>query len=171
MENPHVAVTSTASTPEQVLAQTPDDVRASLLSVLRHRSRRGMNLVEIMIVVAIIVILIAVLSAGAFVAYGQFQLSQARMQISQIATALDSKMFMGGNKLPSSLDEMKCAEGQSARMDGCLSSTSLTDPWGHEFIYEVPGPGNYPYDVVCLGSDGAEGGTGSAADIRYSEMQ
>jgi general secretion pathway protein G len=40
----------------------------------------------------------------------------------------------------------------------------LLDPWGHTFIYRAPGK-TRPYDLITLGADGKEGGTGDNADI------
>ena len=39
-----------------------------------------------------------------------------------------------------------------------------TDPWGNAYRYANPGNGNF--EIVSLGSDGAPGGEGEAADIR-----
>ena len=39
------------------------------------------------------------------------------------------------------------------------------DPWGNPYVYKVPGD-KMPYAIVSYGSDGREGGTGDAADIR-----
>ena len=39
------------------------------------------------------------------------------------------------------------------------------DPWGHAYVYRSPGE-RAPYEIVSFGSDGQEGGTGTAADIR-----
>jgi general secretion pathway protein G len=39
------------------------------------------------------------------------------------------------------------------------------DPWGHAYIYRSPAE-RAPYEIVSLGSDGREGGTESAADIK-----
>ena len=38
------------------------------------------------------------------------------------------------------------------------------DPWGNAYRYTNPGNGNF--EIVSLGSDGAPGGEGEAADIR-----
>ncbi|HET9175174.1 MAG TPA: type II secretion system protein GspG, partial [Pseudolabrys sp.] len=38
------------------------------------------------------------------------------------------------------------------------------DPWGRPYVYRSPGQ-HGTYDVLSLGSDGQEGGTGTAADI------
>ena len=38
------------------------------------------------------------------------------------------------------------------------------DPWGHTYLYRSPGE-RAPYEIISLGSDGQEGGSGTAADI------
>ena len=40
------------------------------------------------------------------------------------------------------------------------------DPWEHEFAYTVKEDGTFT--LTCLGSDGAEGGEGHAADIVFT---
>lgn len=39
----------------------------------------------------------------------------------------------------------------------------LRDPWGHDFIYRAPADGA-PYELITLGADNKEGGTGEDAD-------
>jgi general secretion pathway protein G len=39
------------------------------------------------------------------------------------------------------------------------------DPWGNPYVYHVPGPDGEPYEIVSLGEDGREGGTGDAEDL------
>ena len=41
----------------------------------------------------------------------------------------------------------------------------IRDPWGHDFVYRSPGTGRRAFDLICLGADGREGGTGDDADI------
>jgi hypothetical protein len=40
------------------------------------------------------------------------------------------------------------------------------DPWDHDFVYALADDGTFT--LTCLGSDGAEGGEGAAADIVYT---
>ena len=40
-----------------------------------------------------------------------------------------------------------------------------TDPWKHDYVYRSPAEGA-PFEIMSLGSDGREGGTGSAADLK-----
>jgi general secretion pathway protein G len=39
-----------------------------------------------------------------------------------------------------------------------------SDPWGHGYVYRSPGE-RAPFEIISLGSDGQEGGSGTAADI------
>ena len=43
------------------------------------------------------------------------------------------------------------------------------DPWSHPYIYRAPGE-HGAYDIISLGSDGQEGGSGTAADISLDTM-
>jgi general secretion pathway protein G len=52
-----------------------------------------------------------------------------------------------------------------------LSMDVPKDAWDHEFVYVTPGPDGHKYDVISYGSDGVEGGTGNAADIRLSDLR
>ncbi|MEA2912545.1 MAG: ral secretion pathway protein, partial [Bradyrhizobium sp.] len=38
------------------------------------------------------------------------------------------------------------------------------DPWGHSYVYRSPGE-RAPFEIISLGSDGQEGGSGTATDI------
>jgi general secretion pathway protein G len=51
-------------------------------------------------------------------------------------------------------------------LDGYLKQVPK-DGWGREILYRVPGGQGKPYDLVSLGSDGREAGSGDAADLRY----
>jgi general secretion pathway protein G len=43
------------------------------------------------------------------------------------------------------------------------------DPWNHPYLYRVPGE-HGPYDIMSLGSDGQEGGSGTAADLSLDAL-
>ncbi|MFT7518118.1 MAG: general secretion pathway protein G [Kiritimatiellia bacterium] len=136
----------------------PKVLRAALKRS-RARGRRGMNLIEIMIVVAIIVILISVLAVAAFQGWEAFKVSQTKIQMQQLATMVHSEILLVGGKAPSSLKDL----------DG-IKENMMVDGWGREFEYIVPGPQNSPFDIISLGRDGSEGGSGRDKDLLYSEL-
>jgi len=91
----------------------------------------------------------------------------AKIQMQSFASALDLYNLDTG-RYPSS------AEGLAALVQPTtgvawngpyLKGAALpNDPWNHPYIYRVPGE-HSPYDIMSLGSDGQEGGSGTAADL------
>ncbi len=134
-------------------------LRAALKQANKRRARGGMNLVEIMIVIAIIVILISVLSVAAVQAYEASKVSTTKFKINQLGQQVLAETMLAGSDIPNNLKDV---EG--------VKEDQLVDGWGREFAFEVPGPGDSPFDIVSLGRDGKEGGTGRDADLKYSEL-
>ena len=92
----------------------------------------------------------------------------ARIQIQSFASALDL-FYLDAGRFPSSgegLDALvRPTPGVAAWNGPYLRGGSVpNDPWGTPYIYRVPGE-HGPYDLISLGSDRQEGGTGSAGDI------
>lgn len=129
------------------------------------RNNKGMTLVEIMIVLAIIGTLIAVLASQVTGRLKSSRIKQAKIQIAEYGKALDL-YFTDCNQYPAT------EEGLNALVQAPASCTNWgpdpyikkvnKDSWGNEFIYESTGNN---YVLRSLGSDRREGGTGDAADI------
>jgi general secretion pathway protein G len=49
-------------------------------------------------------------------------------------------------------------------------SNKPIDPWGRLYQYNAPGT-NGPYEVICFGADGKEGGENADMDLRSDELQ
>ena len=39
------------------------------------------------------------------------------------------------------------------------------DPWKNDYIYQMTDTGDPPFEIICLGKDGVQGGEGNNADI------
>lgn len=127
-----------------------------------RRGRRGMSLVEVMIVIAIIVTLMAIVGGGAFYIYtNQAMPETTRIQMMDMAKRVD--IYALKKKGPPSMSEGL----KAVYPDGDVP----TDGWGNAFVYVVPGPNGKDYDIISYGSDGAEGGEGGAEDIKLSESR
>lgn len=125
------------------------------------RSRRGMSLVEIMVVIAIILTLMGIVGYGVMQVWENSRVETTKLQMGRIVERI--QIYTVKNKKPPSN-----SEGLSAVYDG---ERVPTDAWGNEFSYITPGPDGADYDLISYGRDGVEGGTGLAADIHLSDVQ
>ena len=132
------------------------------LSRRRRSLRRGMSLIEVMVVIAIILTLMGVIAIGVMAAFGDAQVSTTIITMGKVSVRIE--IYMLRKKKPPTT-----SEGLGELFDG--DGGAPTDAWGNDIIYVSPGPGGQPYDLKSYGSDGQEGGTGNAADIVWSEAK
>ena len=133
--------------------------------------RAGFTLVEILIAVSIVGI--NVLGAPQ-----QARVSAAKAQLDAFKTALG--LYAADNGfLPTAEQGLDALVAPAARPPvptafrpgGYLEQSSVpADPWGHEYAYLAPGSHGEPFEVVCYGSDGEEGGDDYAADLSTSNL-
>ncbi len=134
------------------------------------RSQSGFTLIEIMVVVAIIAILGAAVVPRIINNPGKARVIKAKQDIGTMASALelyklDNFNFPSTDQGLISLVEKPAGDPEPANwQDGGYVKQLKKDPWGRDYLYVSPGEGG-DFDIISLGSDGAEGGEGEAADI------
>jgi general secretion pathway protein G len=134
----------------------------------RRRSERGYTLVEILVVITIIGLIMALVGPRVLNYLTESKVKTARIQIQSFASALDL-FYLDAGRYPTSAEGLavlvRPTAGITAWNGPYLKGGILpSDPWGKPYVYRSPGE-HGAYDVVSLGSDGQEGGTGTAADI------
>lgn len=135
--------------------------REGLSLMALRQSRRGMSLVEVMVVIAIILTLMSVIGYGVMTVFQNSRVDTTKLQMARVAERV--QIYSLRHKgVPSS------SEGLAAVYEG---EEVPVDSWGNEFRYTSPGPGGQDFDLVSLGADGSEGGTGNNADLKYSEIK
>jgi len=88
---------------------------------------------------------------------------QARADILEIDTTLETFAQRNGGKYPATLEQLVIPDENGKTY---LGSTVLPkDPWGTRYRYELPGPGHARPRVLTYGLDGRPGGEGDSADI------
>lgn len=139
-------------------------IQSSRIRVLRPR---GFTLLEMLVVVAIIGLLAAYVGPRYYAQIGKSQRSVAKSQIEAFSRALGTYRLDVG-ALPSGEEGLRALvekPGDAPRWNGPYLEKGLpADPWGHAYVYKVPGE-HGDFDIVSYGSDGQPGGTGDAADI------
>jgi general secretion pathway protein G len=133
-----------------------------------RRSQRGFTLVEILVVITIIGLIMALVGPRVLNYLSESKVKTAKIQIQSLTSALDL-FYLDAGRYPSSAEGLTALVqpvGGVASWNGpYLKGGNLPlDPWGKPYVYRSPGE-HGAYDVVSLGSDGQEGGSGTAADI------
>lgn len=134
------------------------------------RNRRGMTLLEIMIVLAILASLIGVLASQINSRMKKAKINQAKIQIGEIGKALDM-YYTDCNSYPTSADGLQALVTQPGSCNQWGPDPYLKklpkDPWGTDFVYESQGNN---YTIISLGADRKEGGAGENADLSSADQ-
>ncbi len=134
----------------------------------RRRSEGGFTLIEILVVITIIALIMSLVGPRVLNYLGESKVKAAKIQIQSFGSALDLFNLDTG-RYPTSgegLTALVQSPGSIPAWNGPYLKGGVVpnDPWGKPYVYRSPGE-HGPYDIMSYGSDGQEGGTGTAADI------
>ncbi len=134
------------------------------------KNQKGMTLVEIMIVLAILASIAAVIINNVSGRLAESNIRQARIQIGQISGALDFYR-LSCYRYPTTDEGL---EALVEPPDSCANwgpepylRQLPRDPWGRPFIYESDGS---TYEIITYGRNGRPGGTGEDAEISSADL-
>lgn len=132
------------------------------------RTRAGVTLIELMVVVAIIGLFVALVGPAIFKQFGKSQTTIAKSQIDSFMTALGTyKLDVGAfPTTEQGLQALRVKPGDVANWNGpYLPKDVPQDPWHHPYVYKYPGDHGDEPDIESYGRDGQPGGEGEDADI------
>ncbi|HIJ95275.1 MAG TPA: type II secretion system major pseudopilin GspG [Desulfuromonadales bacterium] len=135
-------------------------------------NKKGFTLIEIMVVIVILALLAALVAPKLMGRADDAKITDARVQIKNIETALKLYKLDSGNypTTEQGLNALveKPTVGIIPKMykeGGYLESKKMPkDPWGNDYLYISPGE-HGDYDLYSFGADSAKGGEGKNADI------
>lgn len=108
------------------------------------RAQRGMTLIEIMVVVAIIGLIMGGVGIMAFNRFQDAQLDTAQSEVKKIQAAIDTYRVNKKGKCPKTLEDLKAAQ---------FIDRVPKDPWDTEYQFKCPGD-KAAIDVISAGPDG-----------------
>jgi general secretion pathway protein G len=126
-----------------------------------RNSRRGMTLIEIMVVITIIVTLMGILGYNVLARLDEAKVETSKITMNQIEQALQMYALKHNGHYPTTSDGLQSASRYMPD-PGKLPK----DGWDSDFAYFCPGThGSHDFELVSWGKDGKEGGDGVNADI------
>jgi general secretion pathway protein G len=134
----------------------------------------GFTLVEILVVITIIGLIMGLVGPRVLNYLSESKVKAAAIQIQSFASALDL-FYLDLGRYPTTSEGLAALVQRPAGSSGWngpyLKNASVpNDPWGHPYKYRSPGE-HGPFEIISLGSDGKEGGVGTAADIKSWETR
>jgi general secretion pathway protein G len=144
--------------------------------VQRRQDRHGelgFTLVEMLVVITIIGLIMGLVGPRVLNYLSESKVKAAKIQMQSFSSALDLFNLDAG-RYPSSSEGLTAlvrpTPGIAAWNGPYLKGGAVpNDPWNHPYIYRAPAE-RAAYDIISLGSDGQEGGSGTAADISLDTM-
>jgi general secretion pathway protein G len=119
-------------------------------------SRKAFSLVEVMIVIVIIGLMAGLVTYATTGYLERAKKQRARSDVATYAGAVDS-YYLAHGFYPDNREGLRALAPEFIKV-------LQNDPWGHPYQYVQPGK-DHPYDIICYGADGKEGGSGADADI------
>ena len=114
-----------------------------------------------MIVVVIIGLLAGLVTIASSSILARAKKQRARSDLATYSNAVDLYHIANG-RYPTNQEGLKLLVPEFIKV-------LQNDPWGNPYQYVQPGKSE-PYDIICYGADGREGGTGADADITNWDM-
>jgi general secretion pathway protein G len=134
----------------------------------------GYTLIEMLVVLTIISLLLGLIGPRVLGYLGESRVKTTRLQIESFSSALDL-FYLDAGRYPTGsegLDALTQRPSNVSVWNGpyLKGGKVPADAWGHPYQYRSSTERIPPYEILSLGSDGREGGTGTAADISNVEQ-
>jgi len=145
-------------------------MRADRASAARYKA--GFTLVEMLVVLTIIALILGLVGPRVLNYLGESRTKAAKLQIESFGSALDL-FYLDAGRYPTSSEGLNALAQRPTGAEiwngpYVKGGKVPSDPWGNPYQYRSPVE-SAPYEIVSYGSDGREGGTGTAADISNVE--
>jgi general secretion pathway protein G len=163
-------VTETERQRDMPMSATP---RSSATIRSSRGGEDGFTLVEMLVVITIIGLIMGLIGPRVLNYLSESKVKAARIQLQSFSSALDL-FYLDAGRYPSSAEGLvalvRRTPGVAAWNGPYLKGGTVpNDPWNNAYMYRSPGERG-PYDIVSYGSDGQEGGTGTASDISLENL-
>ena len=124
----------------------------------RSALRAAFTLIELLLVLVILAVLAAVVVPKLTGRVEDAKIKAAKSEVSSIKSALNN-FEVDNSRFPTTEEGLQALVQKPANLDnwkGYLDKMPA-DPWGHPYIFRVPGTNGRDFDLISAGPDGQEG--------------
>ncbi len=127
-----------------------------------NMKKRRFTLMELLVVITIILLLAGLVGPRILGVGDKAKRDAAATQIKLLRKTVE-QYYLDKSQYPDSLEGLleKDAYGNRYFSEEYIPQ----DPWGNEYIYQKPGSGDRPFDIISYCRDGNAGGEGIDSDI------
>jgi general secretion pathway protein G len=141
-------------------------LRRSVARARNHEREAGFTLVEMLVVIAIIGLVVGLVGPRVLNYLSESKVKAAKIQIESFSAALDL-YYLDNGAYPATNEGLTAlverpSSAQAWNGPYLKTGSVPTDPWGHPYMYKVPGD-HAPYEID---SNGAGAGGDSRSLIR-----
>ncbi len=161
-------ISSVGKTNVGQVGNLPPIVNRRVSGFRRTKSRRGVTLIEMMVVVMIIALFAAIVGPKLYNKLDWAKVEAARVQIRSLDGALGQYRLAIGTfpTTEQGLQALRTAPQGVTGWEGPYLKLDIPlDPWKHPYVYKFPGEHGDEPDITSYGADGQPGGDGINADI------
>jgi general secretion pathway protein G len=143
---------------------------------IKEGSQKGMTLIEIMVVVAIIGSIAALVTVNVLDYLDESKVDTTKIEIKNVEGALEQFKRKHGfyptteQGLQALVEKPTAGRVPDNYPKGGYLKKVPKDAWGNDFTYYSPGVAGHEYEIISLGRDGQEGGEDYDSDIKNYEI-
>ena len=139
-----------------------------MTALAQRRDEAGYTLMELLVVLAILGLLAAIATPMVLHYLDSAKVSTAKTEVANLSAGLDLFKYDVG-RYPTTQEGLEAlvnppADAENWNGPYVKKTTKLSDPWGHPYVYKVPGD-HAAYDIASYGPAGLDGGAGSTTII------
>lgn len=124
---------------------------------------KGFTLIELLIVIVILGLLGSLVAPDLFRNLDKSKQGAAKAQMQLLETSLDT-YYLDVGEYPSNLSELRQSD-KRGWSGPYLKKEPPLDPWGNDYVLQVPGENGAYYSLKSLGRDNQPGGEGLDEDL------